>query len=204
MWSDWLIFCDCGFHSVFPLMEDKRLMEASLWERLTDGETGSCSDGQDHGQYILIQFSVDGWGCVPSLLFDLRPNYGGDNEDNGDLLHEVLCKHCYTQCPNPATVHHWPTPPPESPGHSRASLALSLLGLLLLSTGSGCTQGMFEPSVHLWRVWSLTLNAILPHLPSCWSFSTLGHGVSPQSCFSALQPPGATHLSHNFPWVVSV
>ena len=26
----------------------------------------------------LIQFSVDGQGCVPSLLFDLRPNYGGD------------------------------------------------------------------------------------------------------------------------------
>ena len=24
----------------------------------------------------LIQFSIDGWGCVPSLLFDLRPNYG--------------------------------------------------------------------------------------------------------------------------------
>ena len=23
----------------------------------------------------LIQFSVDGWGCVPSLLFGLRPNY---------------------------------------------------------------------------------------------------------------------------------
>ena len=34
----------------------------------------------------LIQFSVDGQGCVPSLLFDLRPNYGGSNEDNGDLL----------------------------------------------------------------------------------------------------------------------
>ena len=30
----------------------------------------------------LIQFSIDGWGCVPSLLFDLRPNYGGGNEDN--------------------------------------------------------------------------------------------------------------------------
>ena len=25
----------------------------------------------------LIQFSVDGWCCVPSLLLDLRPNYGG-------------------------------------------------------------------------------------------------------------------------------
>ena len=37
----------------------------------------------------LIQFSVEGRGCVPSLLFDLRPNYGGGNEDNGDLLHKV-------------------------------------------------------------------------------------------------------------------
>ena len=34
----------------------------------------------------LTQFSVDGQDCVPSLLFDLRPNYGGGNEDNGDLL----------------------------------------------------------------------------------------------------------------------
>ena len=29
----------------------------------------------------LIQFSADGQGCVPSLLLDLRPNYGGGNED---------------------------------------------------------------------------------------------------------------------------
>ena len=39
------VFCDCHFQSVCPLMEkDKRLMEASWWERQTDGETGSCSD----------------------------------------------------------------------------------------------------------------------------------------------------------------
>ena len=31
----------------------------------------------------LIQFSVDGQACVPSLLFDLRPNYGGGDEDGG-------------------------------------------------------------------------------------------------------------------------
>ena len=37
----------------------------------------------------LIQFSVDGQSCVPSLLFDLRPNYGGGNEDTGDLLQKV-------------------------------------------------------------------------------------------------------------------
>ena len=49
----------------------------------------------------LIQFSVDGWGCVPSLLFDLRPNYGEGNEDNGDLLQKAPCRHCCTACPWP-------------------------------------------------------------------------------------------------------
>ena len=38
----------------------------------------------------LIQFPVDGRGCVPSL-FDLRPNYVGGNEDNCDLLQQVPC-----------------------------------------------------------------------------------------------------------------
>ena len=51
----------------------------------------------------LIQFSVDGRGCVPSLLFDLRSNYGGGNEGNGDLLQNVPCMHCYTQCPQPCS-----------------------------------------------------------------------------------------------------
>ena len=56
---------------------------------------------------------MDGWGCVPSLLFYLRQNYGGGNERNGDLLQKVLCIHCRTQCPQPwqqATVDphlHW-------------------------------------------------------------------------------------------------
>ena len=54
MWSVWLVFCDWGFPSVCPLMEkDKRLMEASCWERLTVGRTGSCSDGQGNAQYIF-------------------------------------------------------------------------------------------------------------------------------------------------------
>ena len=47
----------------------------------------------------LIQFFVDGQGCVPSLLFDLRLNYGGGNEDNGDLLQKVLYLHYCIQCP---------------------------------------------------------------------------------------------------------
>ena len=28
----------------------QKLMEASCWDRLTVGETGSCSDGRDHAQ----------------------------------------------------------------------------------------------------------------------------------------------------------
>ena len=54
LWSmclDWLVFCDCGFQTVCPLIEkDKRLMEASWWDRLPEGETGSCSDGWGHAQ----------------------------------------------------------------------------------------------------------------------------------------------------------
>ena len=54
MWSVWLVFCDCGFHSVCPLMdEDKRLVEASWWEELTMGKTRSCSGGQGHAQQIF-------------------------------------------------------------------------------------------------------------------------------------------------------
>ena len=79
----------------------KRLLEASLWERLTEGETGSCSDewGHAQGSKSFIQLSVNGQGCVPSLLFDLRPNDGGGNEDNGYCIATL-------SAPNPAAGHH--------------------------------------------------------------------------------------------------
>ena len=54
------------------------------------GETGSCSDGGAMLSKSLIQFSVDGGSCAPSLLFDLRPNYGGGSEDDGELLQNAL------------------------------------------------------------------------------------------------------------------
>ena len=116
MWSVWLAFCDCGFHSVCPLRgKDKRLREASWWGRLTVMETGSCSVGGAMLSKSLIQFSVDGWGCVPSLLFDLRLNGGGGKEDNGNLLQKVPCMHCCTQCPRPHSR------PPPTHGSARDS-----------------------------------------------------------------------------------
>ena len=102
MWSYWLVFWDCDFHSVCPLME-KRPMEASWWERLTEGEIGFVLMGGAMLSISLIQFSVEGRGCLPSLLFDLRPNYGGGNKDNGHLLQKISCTHCCTECPQPCS-----------------------------------------------------------------------------------------------------
>ena len=51
----------------------------------------------------LIQFSFEGWGFVPSLWFDVRPNYGRGNEDNGALLQKAPCRHCNSQCPQPCS-----------------------------------------------------------------------------------------------------
>ena len=107
-------------------------MEASRWERLMGGAMLSKS---------LIQFSFDVQSCVPSLLFDLRPNYGGGNET---MVTSFIRSHAGTttiSAPDPTTGHHQPTPPPETPGHSQASLGQSLVESLLLSPGSWCTQG---------------------------------------------------------------
>ena len=54
MWSVWLVFCDCGFHSVCAVMDKYK----RLW-KLPDGkddfgEIGSCSDGQKRYQISLF------------------------------------------------------------------------------------------------------------------------------------------------------
>ena len=40
---------------------------------------------------VLMRF------CVPFLLYDLSPKYGGGDEDNSDLLQKAPCRHCCTQ-----------------------------------------------------------------------------------------------------------
>ena len=73
-------------------------MEASLWERLW-GKLGLFLIFMAMLVKSLIQYSVVRWGCVPFLLFDLRPNYAGDSEDNDDLFQKVLHMLCCIQCP---------------------------------------------------------------------------------------------------------
>ena len=63
----------------------------------------------------------------------------------GDLLQKDLCQHSpqpptvVFRAPDPMAGHCQPTPPPETPGCSQASLAQSLVGSLLLSPWSWCT-----------------------------------------------------------------
>ena len=45
--------------------KDKRLIEASWWERLTEGETGFFLMGGAMLSKSLTQFSVDGQGYFP-------------------------------------------------------------------------------------------------------------------------------------------
>ena len=89
----------------------------------------------------LIQFSVDWWSWVPSLLFTW-----------GQTMVEVVKimvtsfkrSHGCTatlSAPNPASGHCQPKPPPETPGHLWENLGQSLVGSLRLSPGSWCTQG---------------------------------------------------------------
>ena len=102
MWSDCLVSVTVIF-SLSALWWSRirglwKLPDGRDWLR---GKLGLVLMGGGMLSKSLIQFSVDGQGCVPSLLFDLRPNYGGGNEDKDDLLQKVLWMHCRTQCPRP-------------------------------------------------------------------------------------------------------
>ena len=98
----------------------------------------------------LIQFSVYGRGCVPFLLFDLRPNYGGGNVDYADFLQKVLCRYCYTQYPQPCSR------PPLAQDSARESWTLTgqvcvslLWGHYSFLLGPGEQKFVFVPSKSL-------------------------------------------------------
>ena len=106
----------------------------------TEGKLGLVLMGGAMLSKSLIQFSVDGRGCVLSLLFTW-----------GQTVVEVMkiiatsCKRSHADTATfstlkPAAGHSWPTPPLETPGHSRESLGQFLLWSFL-SPGFWCTQG---------------------------------------------------------------
>ena len=122
--------------------------------------------------------------CSPEIYFPVLCKfwqlYGGVN---GNLLQEDLC-HTHTQSPCPCGR---PLPTHNSTGDAQTQFCLSLCGV----PGSWCTQGLSEPSEHLWWVRGLILNVNSPLLRSCWDFSFAHRcGVSPHSCSSAYRLTG--------------
>ena len=127
MWSDWLVSCDCGFHSVCPLMEkDKRLMEASWWQRLTEGENRSCSDGQGHAQIRLDQLLSHVWLFVTPWITAHQASLSITNSRSSPRLtfiesvmpssHLILCRPFLLLLPIPPSIRVFST---ESTLHMR-------------------------------------------------------------------------------------
>ena len=114
-------------------IQKSKIMESgpiTSWQ--IDGETGSCSDGWGHASKSLIHFSVDGRSCVLPLLF----TWGQTMVKVMKIMvtsfkrsHACTATHPTLQCP----------------------LACSRSPPTHASAGSWCSQGLFEPSEHLWQ-----------------------------------------------------
>ena len=92
----------------------------------------------------LIQFSIDGWGCVPSPLFDQTMV-----AVMKIMVTSFQRSTASFSAPNLAAGHRQPTPPPETPEHSWASLGQSLWGHCSFLLGPGVYKVLFVPSKSL-------------------------------------------------------
>ena len=123
--------------SVCPLMEkNKRLMEAFWWERLTEGETGSCSDGWGHVQQMCNPIFC-WWAVFLPCCFDLRPKYGRGNTDSGTSFKRSKAwrEHNPTfQQKNGLKIYWaWPGPSEQDPDSPSGSLSHQEASISLLS-----------------------------------------------------------------------
>ena len=150
MWSDWLVFCDCVFQSVCPMMEKvERLMEASCWRDWLRGKLGLILMGGAMLSKSLIQFSVDGWSCVPSLLVTWGQTMVEAMKIMVTSLKRSQAWTATLHAPNPAAGHRRPMPPLETPGHSQACLCQSLGGHCSFQLGPVAHKVLFVPSKRL-------------------------------------------------------
>ena len=123
-------------------------MEVSWWERLTEGETESCSDGRGHAQSIAHPVFCWWVGLCSLPTLYLGPNYGGGNEDTGELPQKIPCTAALI-APNPAAGHHQTIPPPETPGHPQASPWQCPLGHCSFLLGPGAQDSVVPSKVYL-------------------------------------------------------
>ena len=96
--------------------------------------------------------------------------YGGVNGNlpQKGLCHtQVCCIQSPCPCGRPLVTH-------TSAGHTQTFKGRTDL---VSMDSPGAHKVLFEPSKHLWQVWGLILNAILPLLPSCWGFSVASNSL---------------------------
>ena len=120
--------------------KDKRLMEASWWERLTEGDwvlfwwAGPCSVNL-YSNFLLMGRAVFPpccvtWGqTIVEVMKIMATSFKRSHTPTAAL-----------SAPDPAAGYRWPTLPLETPGHLQESLGQSLVGSLLLSPRSWCIQ----------------------------------------------------------------
>ena len=110
------------------------------------GKLGLALMGRAKHNKSLIQFSNEGWGCIPSLLFDLRRNYGGGNEDNGSVQFSSLAQSCMTlRDPRPPSKGPMPHSVPQTLQQATASLPFHGDSWILLGKSQSVSCGVTAP-----------------------------------------------------------
>ena len=127
-----------------------------------------------------IQLSVDEWGSVPCLLFTWDQTMVEVVKIMATSFKKSHAGTAALSAPDAAAGQRQPTPLPETPGHSQASL----VGSLLLSPGSWCTQGSIcalqEYILTSIYVYNLDKDHVhyFQNVPMC-SFAINGHSLHP-------------------------
>ena len=97
----------------------------------------------------LIQFSVNGWNCVSSLLLTCGQTVVEVMKmmvkDNGTSFKRSHACTATLSAPNPAAGHCRPTPLPGTPGQPLASLVSLLWGHCSFLLGSGTHKVLSVP-----------------------------------------------------------
>ena len=183
MWLDWLVFCDGGFQPVSPLMEKvKMLWKLPVGRDWLRGKLVLVPMGGAMFSKSLTQFSVHGWGCVPSLLFTWGQTMVEVMKIMATSFKRIHACTATLSAPSPAAGHHRPMPPLETPGHSQASLGQSyesesevaqscstLCDTMDYSLPGSSIQGIFQARILEWVAISFLRRSSQPRDWTCIS-----------------------------------